>query len=69
MSAAISAAEGSFKAETPKALFDTRIVTTTRDLWQYDMTSDAQRFIINSRMEHTQEPITLYANWPAEVRK
>jgi len=69
MSAAISTAGAIFKAETPKPLFDTRIVTTTRDLWQYDMTPDAQRFIINSRMEHTQEPITLYANWPAEVHK
>jgi hypothetical protein len=69
MSAAISTTAGSFKAETPQPLFDTRIVTTTRDMWQYDMTPDAQRFVINSRMEHTQEPITLYANWPAEVRK
>jgi eukaryotic-like serine/threonine-protein kinase len=69
MSAAVSAAAGTFKAETPKPLFESRIVTTTRDVWQYDMTPDAQKFIINSRMEHSQEPITLYANWPAEVRK
>jgi Tol biopolymer transport system component len=69
MSVAISTAGNTFKAESPKPLFETRIVSTTRDWWQYDMTGDDQKFLINTRIEHAQEPITLYANWPAEVHK
>jgi len=69
MSVAISTIGGTFKPESPKPLFATRIVSTSRDWWQYDMTGDAQRFIIDTRLERAQDPITLYANWPAEVHK
>jgi eukaryotic-like serine/threonine-protein kinase len=69
MSVAVSTEGKSFKAETPKPLFDTRIVATVRDTWQYDMTPDAQKFIINTRIEHAEEPITLYSNWATDLHK
>jgi Tol biopolymer transport system component len=69
MSVAIATSGSTFKAESPKVLFDTRIVSISRDWWQYDMTVDGKKFLINTRIDHAQEPITLYANWPAEVRK
>jgi Tol biopolymer transport system component len=68
MSAAVSTAGNTFRVETPKPLFATKIMDATRNYWQYDMTGDAQKFLVNTRIEQGQEPITLYANWPAELK-
>jgi Tol biopolymer transport system component len=68
MSAAVSIVGNSFRVEAPKLLFATKIMDATRSYWQYDMTGDAQKFLINTRMEQAKEPITLYANWPAELK-
>jgi eukaryotic-like serine/threonine-protein kinase len=55
---------------TPHALFQTRI-TGTRFVWfQYDVTPDGQRFLINSLPpENTAPPLTLVLNWNAELKK
>ena len=53
------------KLGTPKALFQTRVVTG-----DYDVTADGQKFLINSPpAEEDSEPITLYSNWAAALKK
>jgi eukaryotic-like serine/threonine-protein kinase len=69
MSVAISTSGGTLNAEAPKLLFETKIFGVVRDFWQYDMTANAQKFLVNTRIEQAQQPITLYANWPAELHK
>jgi Tol biopolymer transport system component len=60
-----SGAQFNVGAETP--LFDVR---PTRGDWPYDVTSDGQRFIVNTRIEQTTaSPLTVVVNWPAGLRK
>ena len=48
----------------PKALFQTRIVRPSFVLFQYDVTADGQRFLINSLpREDAAAPLTLLSNW------
>ena len=47
---------------TPRPLFQTRIVAPTWVLFQYDVTADGNRFLINSLKP--QAPLTLVTNWP-----
>jgi eukaryotic-like serine/threonine-protein kinase len=69
MAVAIELAGNSLQAASPKALFQTRITSITRTPHQYDVTSDGQKFLINSRPEQASQPITLYVNWPAALKK
>jgi Tol biopolymer transport system component len=69
MAVAVEVSGNSLKPDTPKALFQTRIVTATRGFHQYDVTADGQRFLVNSLMEQASEPITIYANWTAGLKK
>jgi Tol biopolymer transport system component len=48
----------------PKALFQTRIVTTSVSEIHYDVTDDGQRFLVNSL---DPKPITLSVNWTAAL--
>ena len=45
----------------PRPLFQTRIVARSV-LFQYDVTADGNRFLINSLKP--QAPLTLVTNWP-----
>jgi serine/threonine protein kinase len=69
MAAAIQFDGRSLRAATPKMLFQTRIDSITRSPHQYDVTADGQKFLINSRPEQASQPITLYVNWPAALKK
>jgi eukaryotic-like serine/threonine-protein kinase len=69
MAAAVEVSGNSLKPVTLTALFQTRIVTVTRGYHQYGVTADGQRFLINSNVEQSPEPITLYANWTAGLKK
>jgi Tol biopolymer transport system component len=67
MAVAVEASGDSFKADSPKALFQTRSVAVTHTDHQYDVTADGQRFLINSS-EQSSQPITLYANWATALK-
>jgi Tol biopolymer transport system component len=69
MAASVEVSGNTLKPITLKALFQTRIITVTRGYHQYDVTADGQKFLINSNVERSSEPITLYANWAAELKK
>jgi dipeptidyl aminopeptidase/acylaminoacyl peptidase len=57
-----------FRAASPRALFQTRIVAVSFHLQQYDVRGDGQRFLINSRLSRSVEPLTLEANWTAQFK-
>jgi eukaryotic-like serine/threonine-protein kinase len=69
MAVAVDAVGGTFKAGLPRELFTTLIPSAHHVFPQYSATSDGQRFIINTRLEQSLEPITLYANWERELKK
>jgi len=69
MAVAVDTAGGTFKAGLPRELFTTLIPSPHHVSPQYSATSDGQRFIINTRLEQSLEPITLYANWERELKK
>ena len=62
----------SVDAGTPTALFQAhpRQHISSLDVFTYDVSRDGQRFLINTRVEHTEaSPMSVVLNWPAELRK
>jgi eukaryotic-like serine/threonine-protein kinase len=51
----------------PRALFQTRIVAPAFVLFQYDVTADGERFLVNSLKPEA--PLTLVSNWPRALRR
>ncbi len=60
----------SFEAGTPAALFEAHI-RSTGVLFQYDVTADGKRFLINTTGADTASapPLTVVTNWQAGVKK
>jgi Tol biopolymer transport system component/predicted Ser/Thr protein kinase len=57
-------------AGTPHALFQTRILPLVEARNHYDVTSDGQRFVVNSRRpEDALQPITVVSGWAPEAKK
>ena len=54
-------------ASAPRPLFQTRIVAPTFVLFQYDVTADGNRFLINSLKPEA--PLTLVTNWPRALSR
>jgi eukaryotic-like serine/threonine-protein kinase len=54
-----------------RALFPARTRPVTRlDAYQYDVSADGQRFLVNTFVEEsTSTMMTLVVNWPAALRK
>jgi len=60
----------SFQAGVPKPLFDTRVLTFTDFRNHYVVTSDGQRFLINSiTQERSTTPIDIVKNWTALLKQ
>jgi len=57
------------EAGTPHALFQTQITAVAHAFYQYDVTADGQKFIVNTRIEQAPRLITIYVNWDAEVKR
>src|SRR5439155_24904118 len=62
MEVAIAVQDGLLRAGAPRPLFQTHVVTPWFALFQYDVTQDASRFIVNSL--RPEAPLTLLSNWP-----
>jgi eukaryotic-like serine/threonine-protein kinase len=69
MAVSVDTAGGVFKPGIPHALFVTSITSVHHSFRQYDVAHDGQKFIINTALEESLEPITFYANWEAELKK
>ncbi len=54
-------------AGPPAVLFQTHIIRPRFALWQYDVSPDGKRFIINSL--DTASPLTLITNWRAKLQQ
>jgi hypothetical protein len=62
MTASVHSSASSFEAETPRALFQTRMNATVKK-HQYTVSTDG-RFLINQQVqESSATPITLILNW------
>jgi hypothetical protein len=62
-------AESSFEPGAPIALFQTQVSGYTAPN-RYVVTSDGQRFLVNSPVEEvSQTPITVILNWTAQLKK
>jgi eukaryotic-like serine/threonine-protein kinase len=70
MAVSVEANEGTFKAEAPRPLFRTQITAVADGFYQYDVSADGQKFIINTRAtEQAPAPITILVNWEAELKR
>jgi hypothetical protein len=61
-----------FEAGTPVALFQTRArePISAEEFFTYDVTSDGQRFLINSDAgEKTLTPVEIVLNWTGGLKK
>jgi Tol biopolymer transport system component len=66
MAVELATKNGTLEAGPPKPLFQTRIVRPSFVLFQYDVSADGQRFLINSLpREDAAAPLTLLSNWTA----
>ncbi len=50
----------------PQALFETRIDGPG---FQYDVTADGQKFLVNSQVQSSADPMTIITNWTALLKK
>jgi Tol biopolymer transport system component len=72
MSAAIRVTPETVTVDGVKPLFKVRLRPQVRlDAYPYDMTADAQRFLVNSFVEerNASSPMTLVVNWPGLLKK
>jgi eukaryotic-like serine/threonine-protein kinase len=69
MAVPLTERDGTLEAGTPVPLFQTRIVYPRLVLFQYDVTPDGRRFLINSLpREDSAAPLTLLSNWMNQDR-
>jgi Tol biopolymer transport system component len=52
---------------SPKELFTTKLPGSFG--YDYDVTADGKRFLVNSRIEGEIRPITVVLNWPRKLKK
>ena len=70
MAVALATNNGTLEPGPPKPLFQTRIVRASFVLFQYDVTADGQRFLINSLpRDDSAAPLTLLTNWTQAENK
>jgi eukaryotic-like serine/threonine-protein kinase len=69
MALSVDTAGGNFKPGIPHALFVTSTTSVHHAFRQYDVARDGQKFIMNTALEQSLEPITFYANWQSELKK
>jgi eukaryotic-like serine/threonine-protein kinase len=64
MAVGLTVRDGTIEPAAPRRLFRTRIVQPRLVLFQYDVTSDGTRFLVNSLpSEGTAAPLTVLTNW------
>jgi hypothetical protein len=70
MSVPVRVRDGVLEPGNPVPLFQTRIVQTRLVLFQYDVSADGQRFLVNSLpREDAAASLTLLVNWTEELRR
>ena len=62
MAVSIDVTNGTLKAGAPRALFQTRIIAPRIVLFQYAVSADGKRFLINSLLASGTAPIAVLVN-------
>ena len=63
---------GNFEAASPVTLFQTHLEQpiSSVDVFSYDVTSDGQRFLINTKVnEPNAAPLSIIQNWASEMER
>jgi eukaryotic-like serine/threonine-protein kinase len=70
MAVPLTERDGTLEPGTAVPLFQTRIVQPRLVLFQYDVTPDGQRFLVNSLpSEDAAAPLSMIVNWTEELRR
>jgi len=74
MAVAVKATAGprpSFKAGVPEVLFQTKLTRTVSPVFEYDVTADGKRFLLDNVASGLMSapPLTVEVNWDAELKK
>jgi hypothetical protein len=62
-------AKPSFELEALEPLFDAHLVATGSNAYQYDVTSDGKRFLVDTNSVGVSGPLTVVVNWSALLKK
>jgi len=63
MSASVMEKSDGLQVGAPRALFQTNIIQVIEAYTQFDVSPDGSRFLINTRVEHDRQPISIIENW------
>jgi hypothetical protein len=55
--------------EALEPLFDAHLVATGSNAYQYDVTSDGKRFLVDTNSVGVSGPLTVVVNWSALLKK
>jgi Tol biopolymer transport system component len=66
MAVAVTRKGDALEFAQPQALFETRISGAG---FQYDVTADGQKFLVNSQVQSSADPMTIITNWTALLKK
>ncbi len=66
MAVAVTRKGDALEFAQPQALFETRIGGAG---FQYDVTRDGQKFLVNSQVQSSADPMTIITNWTALLKK
>jgi hypothetical protein len=70
MAVGLDLSGGSARPSTPSVLFKPTARGVNFGDYVYDVTADGKKFLVNSLPpERDSKPITIYANWPAALKK
>jgi hypothetical protein len=53
----------------PEPLFEAHMVTTATNAYQYDVTADGKRFLVDTNNVGVSAPLTVVVNWCALLKK
>jgi len=54
---------------TPSRLFEVTVSSIAPQRQQYDVTSDGQRFLVNTNATESETPVTVVVNWQEELKR
>ncbi len=69
MSASLTERADGLQVGQPRALFQTNIIQVVEAYTQFDVSPDGSRFLINTRIEHDRQPISIIENWISGLKK
>ena len=66
---AVAGATRSFGTDAPVPLFEAGVVATSTHVFEYDVTADGKRFLVNTSSVGVSAPLTVVVNWSTRLEK